>query len=822
VTRSAASAVACLALLLACAPAALANSNITVVAGSGVVNNTGAPTFTPTGPDSQIGVDQINAQLAAGLDVTLDTSTPPLIAAQPGTITVNAAVGSVSDADLILDADSLVDLNADVNLINGGAPLSITAVGSVDLDDVISGSLSVNAGDPVSQSGSATVAGNAHFVTNTFDAVTLTNGSNDFNSLSTGIVSTLSVTDESGIALGDLFTNGAFLLNAGGSVTQVPSSAAVIGGATQISVGTTNDVTLTNAGNDFSAVSFPSADNVSVVDSSLLTLSASAINGNLFATTSGLLDQDAALDVAGATTLAAGAGNDILLDNSANDWSTVAITSADDASIRDANALALGATALGDDLIVGATGALTQTGGASVPGETTATGAPVTFDHGANDFGGAVAMTSSGSNAAAVTDADDLTLDSSSAGGALTTTAGDDLTVPAGETVAATGELRLVADNGNPNAPAIGTGGITLGSGAALTGSGAIRLYAARRGDNSIAFNATINGSTFSPGTLFDHSARERWGVYAPGGTATTPFTFFYKDRDTSAPRAEITSPTDGATYERNEVVTAAYSCTDGLGGGTGVTKCEGTVRNGRAIDTATLGQHEFEVEVENGAGNRNRVTVSYTVVDSTPPTVRINAPLDGAIYALGQRVSADYRCADETALVACGGTVPSGAAIDTSSLGRKTFTAGAIDGSGNATRVTVTYVVVNPTGACALKQNGTRLADVLTGTVDGDALFGGAGPDRISGKADDDCLHGGAGKDRLLGRAGRDRLWGGTGADLLKGGAGRNRYSGQRGNDELRARNDRADVVRCGRGADVAIVDERDRTRRCEIIRVG
>jgi Ca2+-binding RTX toxin-like protein len=509
-------------------------------------------------------------------------------------------------------------------------------------------------------------------------------------------------------------------------------------------------------------------------------------------------------------------------------------------SIRDANALALGAIAVTDDLTLLAGGALTQIGGATVPGATSATGAPVALDHGANDFGEAVAVTSSGTSEAAVADASDLILTSSSSGGALTTTADDDLTVLAGETVAATGALRLVADNGNPAPPAIGTGGITVGANAALAGSGAIRLYAARRSDNSIAGTATFNGAAFSPGTLHAHSAREQWNTYSPGGAATAPFTFFYKDRDTSVPRARITSPVDGATYERNQVVLADYSCTDGIGGSTGVKRCEGPVPNGSPIHTAALGEMTFKVEAENGAGNQGSGTVTYTVVDTTRPTVSIRAPAHGATYTLGQPVAADYGCADETALASCAGSIPRGAPIDTSSVGTKTFTVNAVDGSGNATRITATYVVQRAVGACAVTRNGTSVADTLAGTIVGDSLFGRAGDDGISGRAGDDCLHGGTGSDRLLGQKGHDRLWGhggsdrlkggggddnlngGGGGDRLRGGAGENSYSAHRGDDEIRARNGTAEVVRCGRGEDVAIVDRGDRTRRCEKVRVG
>jgi hypothetical protein len=118
----------------------------------------------------------------------------------------------------------------------------------------------------------------------------------------------------------------------------------------------------------------------------------------------------------------------------------------------------------------------------------------------------------------------------STSGGALLLTAGDDLTIPAGVTVDASGALHLVSDDASPATPAAGTGGISVGANAALSGAGAIRLYAATRADNSIAGTATFNGSAFTAGTMFVATDREQWGVYSPDGTATAPFTFFYKD----------------------------------------------------------------------------------------------------------------------------------------------------------------------------------------------------------------------------------------------------------------------------------------------------
>ncbi|MEK6326749.1 MAG: hypothetical protein AABM66_04375 [Actinomycetota bacterium] len=69
----------------------------------------------------------------------------------------------------------------------------------------------------------------------------------------------------------------------------------------------------------------------------------------------------------------------------------------------------------------------------------------------------------------------------------------------------------------------------------------------------------------------------------------------------------------------------------------------------------------------------------------------------------------------------------------------------------------------------------------------------------------------GARGDDRLIGGPKRDYLIGGRGHDMMKGG---------RGGDFLGARDGTRDVVRCGRGSDIARVDRIDQRRRCEDVR--
>ncbi|MDX6601094.1 MAG: hypothetical protein QOF13_296 [Solirubrobacterales bacterium] len=84
-------------------------------------------------------------------------------------------------------------------------------------------------------------------------------------------------------------------------------------------------------------------------------------------------------------------------------------------------------------------------------------------------------------------------------------------------------------------------------------------------------------------------------------------------------PTISIVSPVDGATYTKDQVVTANYSCTPPEG--TTVEICDGPVANGAPLDTSTLGSHTFEVEGEDKDGAATEKSVSYTVVPPSTPT---------------------------------------------------------------------------------------------------------------------------------------------------------------------------------------------------------
>ena len=202
------------------------------------------------------------------------------------------------------------------------------------------------------------------------------------------------------------------------------------------------------------------------------------------------------------------------------------------------------------------------------------------------------------------------------------------------------------------------------------------------------------NGENVDTSTLGEHSftvtATDKAGNQA---SAVANYTVV----DVTAPGISLTTPSQGAVYDLGQQVAASYSCAD-EDGGSGLASCSGTVANGAAVDTSSVGDKSFTVNAEDNAGNPASKTVTYTVVDRVGPEITINSPADGAVYGFGDRVLADYSCADQpggSGVASCTGTVAKGESIDTSSFGTHTFEVNATDGAGNPASKTVTYTVV-------------------------------------------------------------------------------------------------------------------------------
>jgi len=211
-------------------------------------------------------------------------------------------------------------------------------------------------------------------------------------------------------------------------------------------------------------------------------------------------------------------------------------------------------------------------------------------------------------------------------------------------------------------------------------------------------------------------------------------------------------------------------------------------------------------------------------------------------------------------------GTIaPATVTLDSAFKGTATLTSGAT--AGTAT-VTAGFEAADPTtqvefteqpqppqppvepNDCGNPLYGTTGPDLFEGTPAEDGFIGRAGDDRISGAGSKDCLagqggddhvrgeagndivkggggddrvQGGADDDSMSGNGGSDTMQGGGGDDTVRGGSQEDRVSGGSGDDSLRTRDTFADVVNCGGGDDVAIVDRRDEvSRSCEDVKVG
>jgi hypothetical protein len=83
--------------------------------------------------------------------------------------------------------------------------------------------------------------------------------------------------------------------------------------------------------------------------------------------------------------------------------------------------------------------------------------------------------------------------------------------------------------------------------------------------------------------------------------------------------------------------------------------------------------------------------------VFGVPPTTLIAAPTDGASFTQGRVVAASYSCAAPAGatIIACSGPVPSGAPIDTATLGSHSFTVNTVDTDGISATRTLAYTVL-------------------------------------------------------------------------------------------------------------------------------
>ena len=365
-------------------------------------------------------------------------------------------------------------------VITSGNNVTLNDTNALDLGaSTISGALNVTTAGAITDSGVLAVTGTTTLAAGSSNNITLDNA-NNFSTVVISSGNNVTLNDTNALDLGASTISGALNVTTAGAVTD--SGALAVTGTTTLAAGSGNDITLNTAGNDFTgAVSVVSANNVALVDANALDLGASTISGALNVTTAGAVTDSGALAVTGTTTLAAGSGNNITLDN-ANNFSTVVITSGNNVTLNDTNALDLGASTISGALNVTTAGAITDSGALAVTGTTTlAAGSSnnITLDN-ANNF--STVVISSGNNVT-LNDTNALDLGASTISGALNVTTAGAITDSG--VLAVTGTTTLAAGSGNnitlDNANNFSTVVISSGNNVTLNDTNALSTWAPRR-----------------------------------------------------------------------------------------------------------------------------------------------------------------------------------------------------------------------------------------------------------------------------------------------------------------------------------------------------
>ena len=321
--------------------------------------------------------------------------------------------------------------NVNIKYQNGNV-LSLTA-GSLNASNILLGNLNFNstAGN-IAQTGALTItgAGNATFTTGAANATITLNSNNDIGgtvSLNTnGAAGHAALTEVNGINFGNTTVGGNLVASSNAAIAD--TGALTVAGTSSFTTTAGNAaITLNTATNVLTgAITFApqGTGNVTLVNNTATQLAGSTFGGNLGVVSNGAITDTGALSIAGTTTLAAGAANNITLDNANNFGGSVMVVSGNNVTLNGAGAIDLAASTVSGDLVVSAAGLISDSGNLAVTGATTLTPGAANnamLDSAGNNFGGAVSVTN-GANVTLV-DANALNLGAMAITGDLSATA---------------------------------------------------------------------------------------------------------------------------------------------------------------------------------------------------------------------------------------------------------------------------------------------------------------------------------------------------------------------------------------------------------------
>ena len=420
-------------------------------AGSGVavgaldsLSTSGALTIsgTATNPTSTTYRNQLSAVNIAGTSSNAATLSG-------GTVTITGINDVVGGSASTSNANAAVKLQGKVNVTAASGPLTIS--GSNAGGDGVwgSGSAAVTMSAPASSSididarSLDSVSGYSGFYIGGGATLTFATSAPVSITASSNVDARKAVWNKGGL----ITPANLSIVSTGGSIADdtVYGGYFHVGGTTTIDAsGPGNTISLTNSGNAFNGALSMSAADITLSNSTALTLGTSAIAGNLTLSAPGIA-QTGAVTVTGTTALDAGS-NAITFGNRANTFSGAIALIAGDATLASGSSLNMGASTLSGSLNLTASG-ITQSGTLNVSGAATL-----------NAGSGALALTNSGNSFSLLTvgSAADATI-----------TAANAFTVSG---VNATGSVRLTTVSGDLTTTGnwtVSNGDLTLSAGAA-------------------------------------------------------------------------------------------------------------------------------------------------------------------------------------------------------------------------------------------------------------------------------------------------------------------------------------------------------------------
>lgn len=188
----------------------------------------------------------------------------------------------------------------------------------------------------------------------------------------------------------------------------------------------------------------------------------------------------------------------------------------------------------------------------------------------------------------------------------------------------------------------------------------------------------------------------------------------------TPPPTITITSPANGSAFKQGQAVAASYSCA--APAGVTVTACTGTVANGAALNTSSLGAQSFTVNATDSDGQTATQTVSYTVSASGGggggSTALMTIPAQTAKVSKTGKLAITVTCANAT----CTGSLKLTTVVKTTTgtgankktkktvkkIGTATFT-------GLAVGTDHIFLKLNGLGRNLLRKHGYKLSSTAT-----------------------------------------------------------------------------------------------------------